>query len=73
MQKANKFLSKSKFFDKITFKKFSTNSINILFLFFIEDNRCPEKKYFFMSRGLLGKGNELGKNPFVGSKVRVLS
>ena len=67
------FFQKVSFFDKITFKKFSTNSINILFLFFIEDNRCPEKKYFFMSRGPLGKGNELGKNPFVGSKVRVLS
>ena len=67
------FFQKVSFFDKITLKIFSTNSINILFLFFIEDNRCPEKKYFFMSRGPLGKGNELGKNPFVGSKVRVLS
>ena len=67
------FFQKVSFLDKITFKKISQNSINILFLFLIEDNRCPEKKKFFISWGPLGKGNELGKNPLVGSKVRVLS
>ena len=73
IQKDNKILSKSEFSWKNYIKFLSQNSIDIQFLFLIEDNHCPEKKYFFMSRGPLGKGNELGKNPFVGSKVRVLS
>ena len=54
------FFQKVSFLDKITLKNFSQNSINILFLFLIEDNHCPEKKYFFISRGPLGKGKELG-------------